>query len=1151
MIGQTCQRCGATVRPDVAAGLCPRCLMLRALTPQPAAEVGPEEEAPPESRSIGPYVLVEEIARGGMGIVFRAHEKSLGRVVALKLVRGGVWASGDQLGRFHNEARAAAALLHPHIVLVYGFGEDGGNWYIAMRLIEGGSLAGWGRGRGPDAGPRRSGREAAEIVRKLAEAVHYAHQRGVLHRDLKPENVLLDEAGEPFLTDFGLARLAEADAQLTRSHTSLGTPAYVAPEVARGGSAQATVQSDVYGLGAILYELLTGQVPFTGATPLEVLRQVADTEVRRPSALLRTVDRDLETICLKAIAKEPRQRYVDGSALAQDLGRWLNGQPIEARPVGPWERAAKWVRRRPLIAALLTLLLLSLLVITLGSWQVSRNLRAVGEQQRRSLVELNVATANRLVAERDSASSLAYQVATLRIDSDDPGRERMHRIRLGLTLRDLPKLVQQWHHDAAANTAVFSADGRAVLSAGADGTARIWDPATGEAGRILRHPAAVTHALFSPDGRLVLTLCKDGGARLWNAADGTQRFPAWPVHVPYFKLPVAPPAAFSPDGSHLLAVSANQLEIREVASGRLAVPAARLPGRGIHGTFSPDGRRVVTAESDGRVRVWAWEPDRLREETAYRHVAGETGASFSPDGRQVASVGSDARAVLWDALTGQPVAPPLHHDTPLRLGQATFSPAGDRLLTLSFNNTVRIWDVPTGRLPNRSIGHEIGITMARWDPAGRRIVTAGFDGTARVWEAARGEIAEPWLRHGRYVVDASFSPEGNQIVTACQDGGIRLWTLSLNSGSITRLPRGPISVAFASIDGTQLATASRDGILTLTDLTSERFSSRELRHERPVVGGAFDPGGRRVATLTDEGKVHLWDLQTGSERAVSEPVPTPFATVAFDPAGRRLLTTSALNPANRLTRFTLLNAQTLEAAILGHSTNEFISRSEFSPDGQNILASGHLGTVYLWRAASPGEAPRLLRLGTESGPAHFSPDGRWIVTSSTREGFDPGEARLWAVTTLQPAGLPMTHQDGVGLAAFSPDGRTLATGSEDATARVWAVPSGKPVTPPMPHQQTVRQARFTEDGRILATGTRGGHVRLWDVATGQPLMAPQTIADGIGLMVFVRGSTPLVVVGLDGAIHRWDFSPARESLPELERRVAELNGGTALPPATN
>lgn len=271
----------------------------------------------------------------------------------------------------------------------------------------------------------------------------------------------------------------------------------------------------------------------------------------------------------------------------------------------------------------------------------------------------------------------------------------------------------------------------------------------------------------------------------------------------------------------------------------------------------------------------------------------------------------------------------------------------------------------------------------------------------------------------------------------------------------------------------------------------------------------------------------------------------------WDPAGRRLLTTSALNPANRLTRFTLLDAETLEAAILGHSTNEFISRTEFSPDGQNIRASGHLGTVYLWRAAGPGEAPRLLRLGTESGSAHFSPDGRWIVTAATREWFDPGEARLWSVTTLQHAGLPMAHQDGVGLAAFSPDGRTLATGSEDATARVWAVPSGKPVTPPMPHQQTVRQARFTEDGRILANGTRGGHVRLWDVATGQPLMAPQTIADGIGLLAFVCGSTPLVVVGMDGAIHRWDFSPARESLTELERRVAELNGGTPLPSVPN
>src|SRR5438094_5853065 len=348
-----CRKCGATIPPDSPQHSCGACLLETALGPdEPVAggglsaiasakadDPGRANISPsPMLMDFGDYELLEQIGRGGQGVVFRAHQKSLNRTVALKFIRLGQWASEANVKRFRREAEAAARLEHPCIVPIYEVGERDGSCYFSMKFVEGGQLDEVAK-REPMP-PRR----AAELIAKVARTVHYAHEHGILHRDIKPGNILLDAKGEPHLTDFGLARLVESESSVTQTLDVLGTPSYMAPEQAVGNNAAVSNATDVYGLGAVLYQLLTGQPPFAGGTTYETIKLLEDTEPRPPRLLNPKVDRDISTICLKCLEKDPKRRYASALALAEDLERWLKHEPIRARHTGIFVRGRKWVR---------------------------------------------------------------------------------------------------------------------------------------------------------------------------------------------------------------------------------------------------------------------------------------------------------------------------------------------------------------------------------------------------------------------------------------------------------------------------------------------------------------------------------------------------------------------------------------------------------------------------------------------------------------------------------------------------------------------------------------------------------------------------------------------------------------------------------------
>src|SRR5216117_2318259 len=369
-----CAKCGAKISSDAPRGVCPACLLETGLgllangdepNVDPMLKPGRDRAARAAKMlgDFGDYELMEEIGRGGQGVVYRARQKSLNRTVALKVIGLGHWATEAHLKRFRREAQAAASLDHSGIVPIYEVGERDGSCYFSMKLVEGGQL--------DDVAKREAMpiRRAVELIAKVARTVHYAHEHGILHRDIKPGNILLDAKGEPHLTDFGLARLVESESTVTRTLEVLGTPSYMAPEQAVGNNAAVSSATDVYGLGAVLYQLLTGHPPFAGGTTYETIKLLEDTEPRPPRVLNPKIDRELSTICLKCLEKDPKRRYSSALALADDLEHWLKHEPIRAKRSGLFTRGTKWVRRNPSIAMMAAMLLALAVPLGLMIWK--------------------------------------------------------------------------------------------------------------------------------------------------------------------------------------------------------------------------------------------------------------------------------------------------------------------------------------------------------------------------------------------------------------------------------------------------------------------------------------------------------------------------------------------------------------------------------------------------------------------------------------------------------------------------------------------------------------------------------------------------------------------------------------------------------------
>ncbi len=1027
---ERCARCGSALLGGAPDGLCAACLLETGLgqaTSDAEAGVGN-----PRLANFGDYDLLEEIARGGMGVVFKARQRSLDRVVAVKMILSGHLASEAEVQRFLAEARAAATLQHPNIVAIHEVGACDGRHFFSMDYVEGGNLAQLVRD-----GPIPSTR-AAQCVKTIAEAIHYAHERGILHRDLKPSNVLVDRDGHLHVTDFGLAKRLDikSETDLTLTGQVLGSPNFMPPEQAAGRHRELTPAADVYSLGALLYHLMTGRPPFLGENVPATLRLVAETEPIPPRLLAPTLPGDLETVCLKCLEKEPGKRFASARELADELRRFLNDEPIHARPVGRWEKFHRWTRRHPVIAALTGIIGLLLFAVALISTLAAVRLQRANHDARQKLREayLSEARASRWsgrTGRRFNSLEALAKAAAIRPDID-----LRNEAIAAMALVDLNP-VKSWEVPAGSRFFGLSAAYDRYMRGATNAPFTLHRVADDR--EIARLPVPPPHfqwAALSPSGNLLSACSGTNASRLdifrWGEASPTLTLTN--LHIRSHD--------FSSD-DRLVAIGGRALSgepkykvlVLDVSSGQtnLELTANILPSVG----FNLEADKLAVFGVTGTwLQLHAVPSGQLLPTLV--HSEGVYAVDWARDGHKLAAAGWDGDVYLWDLTKPEPSATRLRHGGVVTA--VSFSPDGGLLASRGWSDLLRLWDTRTGReLLRQANSGLFGFSLD-----GRQLAVWPSPHRVELCEVASAREIRV-LQTGRASA-CRFSPDGRLMATTHEDG-VRFWELPSGRG-IGFLPERHAVAAFFGPQGDALFTASQAGMRrwTLTQRRADGTNFIDLAGHPFLCGGknledaSPDRFGRHLAALHD-GWIEVYDTVTRES----------------------LFTRSRQD----------------------HIASLFW-RAALSPDGKWVAAwEQEGGGAHVWEMNGADRGRKFVP--GASGVA-FSPDGQWFVTGA------PLEYLFWDMKTWQPRHrIPRPINAGVHApAVFSPDSRTVALRFTERTFALFTVADGEHLaTFESPADARLGACVFNARGDLLAApDADSGGVVIWDLRAIRQRLAP-------------------------------------------------------------
>ncbi len=1157
------------------------------------------EEADQPRGCLGDYRILREIGRGGMGVVYEAEQISLQRRVALKVLPFAAVLDPRQLQRFKNEALAAAQLKHPHIVGVISVGCERAVHFYAMEYVEGKTLADViaelrddqlpsVTDAKPSVGPATGSagtvadqvdtqllaalstdrplnsaayfRSIAKLGVQVAEALDHAHQHGIVHRDIKPSNLMLDTTGKLWVTDFGLAQI-ESDANLTMTGDVLGTLRYMSPEQALGKRGVVDQRSDVYSLGATLYELLTLEPVISGNDRRELFQKIADAEPRPLRSRNRDIPDDLETIVLKSLSKEPLERYATAGELADDLQRFLNHGPIRAKRPSLSVQLTKWTQRHPTTTVAMLTAMAALLVMSVGLVIHTVRVDAVNKQLTATISERD--NANEDLGEANLALDAANSDLGAALDESQRNELRFQlllyandmkfadqAIRDGdlqqaseLLRRHRPKRGGpdhrgvEWHylksqievdhidlpgHVGAATYVCRSPDGRWIATAGDDGIVRILDAATYEEHRTLETgEETVNGVAFSPDGRMLASASNGGRVHVWDLNSHSE------PRIIQAHEGDADAVVFTQDSARLV-TSGNEPTIR-IWNPHTGEATGTLEGhtRGSEAlALSPDGQILGSASDDGSVKLWdvGSGPELLTLKAPGRLVT----IDFSPDGSLVAAGGTGREVHIWEIATGERVSFEPHVD---RVASVAFSPDGAWIATADRGGTVRMWRLNPDSGESRSddafvwTAHEGRAYSVCFSPDGGSVISVGEDGAMTAWSPL-SRVLRKNLRNARLtshsISDFTFTPDSRFLVTVDDNGGPRLWdpVTGTHVSTLEKDQRTPSAVA-VSPKGKIAAVGDLEGYVQLWDLENRSLLTEWDSDEFGIAYRlVFSPDGARLAVEYGYSEVVLFDALSGKR---VDGLPSLQGSIsAFSPDNARLASTDE----TWIDVWDLATGEKLHT-LQGHTTT--IRGIAYSPDGRWLASGSEDRNVILWNAATGKTEFILTGHHAPVTCLAFAPDGRSLLSADAS-----GALKFWHVATGQPLCDLEQQPHGYFRIAFSPDGRRLAWKLYGNGFGILDLMNSDKSLAPVPqrvlrgHTAPVEQMRLSPDGKTIASGSNDGTIKLWDMASGSLLNTLRHPGGGTPSVAFHPDGKRLASGGWDGTVRIWDLETAAE-----------------------